>query len=138
MRFLKSFFTGRKKISNQQEKTEEPIRYTYEKNIFNENVQALKILNGKYRQVVFAFGKVKFSEKSENTTVSFTYDVISNPGGLETDSTEFRNLLGDILLDVMNQNIGSDGEFLYESSRDADTGKSDTQRGIRKKNSTVS
>lgn len=137
MRFLKSFFTERKKVQKTPE-AKEPIRYTYEKNVFNENVQALKILNGKYRQVVFTYGKVKVKEENGFAKVSFTYDVITNPGGLETDTDEFRDLLGDILLDVMNQNIGDDGEFLYESSRDTDLSKPDTQRGIRKKDSAVS
>ena len=49
--------------------------------------------------VVFQFGKVSFDEAE--IKLYFEYQVFNNPNGVDTNSREFRDLLFEILVEVM-------------------------------------
>jgi hypothetical protein len=68
----------------------------------------IRLLDGKYKDTVFKYGKVKFKEENEQMYLLFAYDVIESvvdkPRKLEKD-TDFKNYLGDLLVELMSNNI---------------------------------
>lgn len=87
----------------------------------------VRLLNGKYEDTVFKYGKVKFEEKDEQMYLLFVYDVIESvvekPRILEKD-TDFKNYIGDLLVEIMSSNI--EQEVIDETGTD-DIKKSDLQ-----------
>jgi hypothetical protein len=68
----------------------------------------IKLLEGPYKDTIFKYGKVKFEEKDGLMYLLFAYDVlestIDKPKKLEKD-TNFKNHLGDLLVEIMGSNI---------------------------------
>jgi hypothetical protein len=87
----------------------------------------IKLLDGKYKDTVFKYGKVKFEEKEEQMYLLFGYDVLesvnSKPKKLEKD-INFKNYLGDLLVEIMSSNI--EQEIIDETGTD-DIKNSDLQ-----------
>jgi hypothetical protein len=71
----------------------------------------VRLLDGKYKDTVFKYGKVKFEERQGNVYLLFAYDVlespIDKPKKLEKD-TDFKNYLGDLLVEIMSGNLEQD------------------------------
>ena len=82
----------------------------------------IRLLDGPYKDTVFKYGKVKFEEKNEQVYLLFAYDVIEStvdkPKKLEKND-EFKNYIGDLLVELMSNNI--EQEIVDE------TGTSDTE-----------
>jgi hypothetical protein len=87
----------------------------------------IKLLDGKYKDTVFKYGKVKFEEKEEQMYLLFGYDVLesvkSKPKKLEKDA-DFKNYIGDLLVEIMSSNI--EQEIIDETGTD-DIKNSDLQ-----------
>jgi hypothetical protein len=79
----------------------------------------IALLNGKYKDTVFKYGKVKFEEKDEQMYLLFAYDVIESvvdtPRMLEKDA-DFKNYLGDLLVEIMSSDI--EQEIIDETGTD--------------------
>jgi len=64
----------------------------------------IRLTDDKYNDIIYKYEHVKLSQ-TENSDgripLKFTYTVIRNPNNKDTESEEFRNLIGDILVDVM-------------------------------------
>jgi hypothetical protein len=79
----------------------------------------IKLLDGKYKDTVFKYGKVKFKEENEQMYLLFAYDVLESvvdkPRKLEKD-TDFKNYLGDLLVELMSNNI--EQEIVDETGTD--------------------
>ena len=80
----------------------------------NEEMQLIGIRKGKFEGVVYKYGKVSLGEENKdgNLPFKFEYDILDNnmiPRS-EFDDENFFNLLGDILVDIIdrqeNLNIG--------------------------------
>lgn len=93
----------------------------------------IRILEGDWADVVFRFGKVGFTEDEEGDensplTLAFDYDIISLPSHLneakvdDEDYYEFENMLGDILVDIMENEL--------EHKSQHEHGKSNTEASI--------
>lgn len=71
----------------------------------------IRLLEGKYKDTVFKYGKVKFEERAGNVYLLFAYDVIESkiakPKKLEKD-IGFKNYLGDLLVEIMSGNLEQD------------------------------
>jgi hypothetical protein len=71
----------------------------------------IKLLDGPYKDTIFSYGKVKFEEKDGQMYLLFAYDVLESnvmkPRKLEKD-TDFKNYLGDLLVELMGENIEQD------------------------------
>ena len=71
----------------------------------------IRLLEGKYKDTVFKYGKVKFEERESNVYLLFAYDVLEStvdkPKKLEKDSN-FKNYLGDLLVEIMSGNLEQD------------------------------
>jgi hypothetical protein len=68
----------------------------------------IKLLNGKYADTVYQYGKVGFDEqKNGDIFLKFVYNIIEttlDKEKLETD-IDFKNHIGDILVNIMEQNM---------------------------------
>lgn len=76
---------------------------------FVENIKSdlygIKILKGKYKDVVFCYGEVKIKEDPANDQckLSFNYQIQKSPKGFKEDK-EFDNYLGDVLTKLIQEN----------------------------------
>ena len=73
----------------------------------------IKIIEGEYKEVIYKYGKVQFASE-ENAVgqmpLRFNYEVMKNPNNVDTENEKFRNKIGDILVEVMEEQI-KDGKL---------------------------
>ena len=71
----------------------------------NSLLYGVKILKGKYKDVVYCYGEVKLKENPEKgeCTLSFSYQIQKAPKELEENS-EFVNYIGDVLKELIAEN----------------------------------
>ena len=93
-------------------------RYAYVSKV-DDKWASLCIRGGKFDGVIYKYGKVSVSEEeNEDGTLSFQfeYDIIDNVGILREDfDEEFFTLIGDILVDIIDEQIEEDN-FEYTSN----------------------
>ena len=75
-----------------------------------EDFTALKLISGPYADIVYKYGKVGFRPESEKTPdgalpMVFDYTIIENEVGADTDSQEFINHIGDILVVLLDEEL---------------------------------
>jgi len=96
-------------------------KYSYQENPQNQ-LTGFKIEEGTYKDVIYTYGKVSPIEENEKLRLKFEYNVHENPNKCDTDSTDFINVMGDILaIEVEKDNNGNSG-----TNREDDTQKSST------------
>jgi len=75
---------------------------------------ALKVKEGKYKDVIYTYGKVKVSEDPENDQAKLTFDfkLESWPPKFKKKklekSTDFKNFMGDVLSQLLEDEINND------------------------------
>lgn len=83
--------------------------FIYPKN--DQETVHIRLLEGKYKDTVFKYGRVKFEERHGQVYLVFAYDVIESPVDkpkkLEKDEI-FKNYLGDMLMELMSGNLEQD------------------------------
>jgi len=86
----------------------------------------IRVLKGLYRDTVYQYGKVKFSDGEDGAIyLQFVYNVLETP--LDKDVLEkdmdFKNFIGDILVGIMSQNMdkGIIDETGTDYSEESDT-----------------
>ena len=76
----------------------------------------LKLTEGKYKDIIYKYDKVKFApeanEKGE-IPLKFTYDIYLNPNKIDVEDIEFRNYIGDILIELVEQQL-KDGAMIID------------------------
>tara|TARA_R110000824_G_scaffold283177_1_gene471544 strand:+ start:468 stop:755 length:288 start_codon:yes stop_codon:yes gene_type:complete len=74
---------------------------------------AIRILDEKYKNVAVSIGKIRIddSSKDDKATLKYDYDVLEVPENIELDE-DFDNLLGDIIVDILESKLESDPESL--------------------------
>ena len=86
-------------------------KYTFVSKV-DDKWASLCIRGGKFDGVIYKYGKVSVSEEeNEDGTLpfQFEYDIIDNVGILREDFNEdFFRLIGDILVDIINEQIEED------------------------------
>jgi hypothetical protein len=96
-------------------------KYSYQQNPSND-LTGFKIEEGNYKDVIYTYGKVSPIEEEEKLRLKFDYNVHENPNKCDTESTDFINVIGDILaIEVEKDNNGNSG-----TNREDDTQKSST------------
>ena len=96
-------------------------KYSYQQNPQNK-LTGFKIEEGNYKDVIYTYGKVSPIEENEKLRLKFEYNVHENPNKCDTDSSDFINVMGDILaIEVEKDNNGNSG-----TNREDDTQKSST------------
>tara|TARA_R100000234_G_scaffold118515_2_gene99110 strand:+ start:472 stop:783 length:312 start_codon:yes stop_codon:yes gene_type:complete len=91
--------------------------YEYDETVAFEQRETvpIRITDGKYEGVAYQYGTIKFIEEGENVRCNFTYTLIDNPNNIEEDQ-DFINQLGEILVEVLNDEIEeSEEDFLRET-----------------------
>jgi len=87
----------------------------------------IRLLEGKYKDTVFKYGKVKFKEENDQVYLLFAYDVIESTVDsskkLEKD-LNFKNYLGDLLVEIMSSNVEQE---VIDETRTDDIKKPDLQ-----------
>tara|TARA_R110002167_G_scaffold42427_3_gene128768 strand:+ start:373 stop:687 length:315 start_codon:yes stop_codon:yes gene_type:complete len=97
------------------------LEYTYVQHPASEKRQAIKISTGEYEGIVFHYNQVSFYEEEDTPHVKFDYDILS---GNDPHTEEFTNLLGDIVVDILERefNTAEQGVLVDESDyREDDT-----------------
>ena len=81
-----------------------------------DDFSCIKILEGKYEGIIYKYNNVKLSQ-TENADgelpLKFTYDIMANPNKEDIKSTEFRNYIGDILVEVMEEQL-KNGKIIFD------------------------
>jgi hypothetical protein len=91
----------RKSSSTEQNK----IKYLFVQKD-GDDFTCIKLVEDKYLNVVYKYGKVAFAkdEKSDGTLpMKFDYDIIKNPNEVDTNTQEFINYIGDILIELLEK-----------------------------------
>ena len=81
-----------------------------------DDFSCVKLLEGNFEGVIYKYDKVKISEtENENgeLPLKFTYDIMANPNKKDINSTDFRNFIGDILIEVMEQQL-KNGQISFD------------------------
>jgi|TARA_E500000305_G_C3957066_1_gene205126 hypothetical protein len=84
---------------------------------------AIKIDEGKYKDVILTYGKVGLHETDNECRLQFDYYVVENSERV-TDDAEFKEVAGDILVDILENHTE---EFEYGNDRDNNSEESDSQ-----------
>jgi len=102
----------------------------------------------KFSGLLYKYNEVSFvgdENKDVKMTLRFTYDVLDIPPSLEGNSLneqeeiDFKNLLGDVLVHIIEQDFDRSEEEVDNGSRRVSyTEKSDTERVLYKKSNSLS
>ena len=96
------------------------------------NEPAFQITEGKYEGTVWNYKKVKMPlygddgnmidlEEAKQLVLTFEYDVLYNPTDEDLESDEFCNVIGDILLEVIDASLENDQIKFNTENRNSDT-----------------
>ena len=81
-----------------------------------DDFSCIKILEGKYEGIIYKYNNVKLSQ-TENADgelpLKFTYDIMANPNKEDIKSTDFTNYIGDILVEVMEEQL-KNGKIIFD------------------------
>ena len=80
-----------------------------------EDFTALKLISGPYASIVYKYGNVGFAPESEAIDgalpMKFDYTVIENRIEADTDSQEFINHIGDVLVVLLDEQLKESKEY---------------------------
>jgi len=74
----------------------------------DQEMASIKLISGPYADIVYHYGNVQFAKEENedgNLPMKFDYTVDQNFVDANTDSQEFINHIGDILIQVMDQEL---------------------------------
>ena len=85
-----------------------------------ENFTGIKLISGPYASIVYKYGNVGFADESKKTPegalpMQFDYTVIENNISADTDSQEFVNHIGDILVVLLDEQLKEKKELNGEN-----------------------
>jgi hypothetical protein len=66
--------------------------------------QLIKLLSNEYSGIIYTYGRVRLLEEDDRLRVQFEYDIHENPVD-DVDPSKFRNHIGDILIDLLEENL---------------------------------
>ena len=70
----------------------------------------IKLTEGKYEGVIYKYNQVKFApEENEQGQIplKFTYDIFQNPEKVDVESQDFRFYIGDILVELVEEQLNN-------------------------------
>ena len=81
-----------------------------------DDFSCIKIMDGQYEGIIYKYNNVKLSQ-TENAEgelpLKFTYDIMANPNDEDIKSIDFRNYIGDILVEVMEEQL-KNGKIIFD------------------------
>mgnify|MGYP000626695721 CR=1 FL=1 len=66
--------------------------------------QLIKLTSSDYSGIIYTYGRVRLLEEEDQLRVQFEFDIHENPVGF-VDRDKFRNHIGDILIDLLEENL---------------------------------
>ena len=73
-----------------------------------DDFSCIKLLEGQYEGIIYKYNQVKFST-TENASgqipLKFTYYIMANPNKDDVKSDDFRNYIGDILVECVEEQL---------------------------------
>ena len=72
---------------------------------FHENHWAVRIDEGKYEGVVYQYDTVSFNEEEGDMILSFNTVTLDNPSDIPLTGSDFETILGDILTEIIEQQL---------------------------------
>jgi hypothetical protein len=66
--------------------------------------QLIKLTCNPYSGIIYTYGRVRLVEEDELLRVQFEYDIQENPVGI-LEREKFRNYIGDILVELLEENL---------------------------------
>ena len=75
----------------------------------DDDYTCIKLTEGKYTEVIYKYGNVGFKEveDSEKLSVIFDYNIMKNPKDVDIDEQEFIDNIGDILIDLVEEQLAT-------------------------------
>jgi len=73
-----------------------------------DDYSCVKLTEAPFNDIIFAYTNVQFASEENadgRLPLKFTYDIKKNPNDVDTTTTEFRNYIGDILIEVMEEQL---------------------------------
>ena len=86
-----------------------------------DDFSCIKIIEGDFKDVIYTYGHVKFAtEENEEgkLPLKFTYDVQKNPNKVDTQSEAFRSYIGDILIEVVEEQLKNNQVIFRDGDKD--------------------
>lgn len=81
-----------------------------------DDYSCIKIVEGEYKDIIYTYGHVKFASEENQQgelPLKFDYDVKKNPNNVDTTGIDFRNYIGDILIEVVEKQL-ENGTIRFE------------------------
>ena len=98
---------SQKENSNTDQKKTNNKRYAFAQRQ-GDDFSCIKIMDGQYEGIIYKYNKVAFEPKpldSGDIPLRFTYDIMTNPNKEDVESLDFRNYIGDILVEVVQEQL---------------------------------
>ena len=80
---------------------------------YGEDFTGLKLISGPFASIVYKYGNVAFAPESESVDgvlpMKFDYTIIENKIEADTDSQEFINHIGDVLVVLLDEKLKDEG-----------------------------
>ena len=75
----------------------------------NDDYTCIKLTEDKYKDIIYKYGNVGFKEveDKEKLSVIFDYNILKNPNDIDVDTEEFINHIGDILIDLVEEQLAT-------------------------------
>ena len=81
-----------------------------------DDFSCIKLTEGKFKNIIYKYNHVKFSQ-TENADgeipLKFTFDILSNPSKTSIDTEEFKVYIGDILVELVEEQL-KNGSIIFE------------------------
>jgi hypothetical protein len=90
--------------------------------------QLIKLTSSEYSGIIYTYGRVRLLEEEDLLRVQFEFDIHENPVGF-VDRDKFRNHIGDILIDLLEENLLKNNVVYtggIDENRTTDTDESDS------------
>ena len=75
----------------------------------NDDYTCIKLTEDKYKDIIYKYGNVGFKEveDKEKLSVIFDYNILKNPNDVDIDEQEFIDHIGDILIDLVEEQLAT-------------------------------
>ena len=75
----------------------------------DDDYTCIKLTEGKYAEIIYKYGNVGFkeAEDKEKLSVIFDYNILKNPKNVDIDEQEFIDHIGDILIDLVEEQLAT-------------------------------
>ena len=73
-----------------------------------DDFSCIKLTNEPYSDIIYSYTNVKFASEENaqgRLPLKFTYDVKKNPNNVDVQGDEFRQYIGDILVEVIEEQL---------------------------------